>query len=328
MGQIVDARQGACYFGFGPSFARPSGRDFKEHFQMRANLAALCLAAFAGAGFCYGQSGQTAAPTITGSILQPGYTSVYCSGFLKDTKVPDEMRVISGEQAGYKIIYGERENVYLNQGTDKGLRVGDRMMVVRRNEDPDRVEWFKGQNRIASGMGMLYADVGQLRVVSVLPKTAVAEVVFTCSEMQRGDIVRPFEERAAPPFKEAGQFDHFAPVSGKPVGMVVTSSTFEQSQGQGSVVYVNLGAAQGIKVGDYLRIFRYQGREIEYAPQTKGYATEIYGYGSAPARYSGKEMPREVLGEAIILNASRNAATAMITFSSVDIFAGDEVEIE
>jgi len=159
-------------------------------------------------------------------------------------------------------------------------------------------------------------------------KTSVAEIDFSCAYMQRGDIVRPFEERAAPPFKELGPFDHFAPVSGKPVGMVVTSFAYQQSQGQGATMYVNLGAAQGVKVGDYLRVFRYQGKDIEYAPQTKGYAYQIYGFGSSPTRYEWKDLPREVLGEGIVLNASRNAATVFVTFSSVDIYAGDNVEIE
>jgi hypothetical protein len=294
---------------------------------MRANLAALCLAALAGTGVCYGQSGEPV-PATTGSILQPGYTSVYCSGFLKDTKVPEEMRVISGEQPGYKILWAERERVYINQGSSKGIRVGDRMMVVRQTEDPDRVEWFKGQNKLAKSMGLLYADIAQLRIVDVQARTSVAEVLFSCSDMNRGDIVRPFEERPAPPFKEVGTFDHFTPVSGKPVGTIVTSSTFQESQGQGMTMYVNLGAAQGLKVGDYLRIFRYQGKDIEYAPNTKGYAYEAYGYGSAPHPYGPKDLPREVLGEAVILNASRNGATALITFSSADIYAGDNVEIE
>src|SRR5260221_8878179 len=39
------------------------------------------------------------------------------------------------------------------------------------------------------------------------------------------------------------------------------------------------------KVGDYLRVFRYQGRDIERIPQSKGYADQIYGFGSSPARY-------------------------------------------
>jgi hypothetical protein len=177
-------------------------------------------------------------------------------------------------------------------------------------------------------MGQLYADIGQLRVVNVLPKTSIAEVAFSCADMIRGDIARPFEERPAPPFKEIGPFDHFAPVSGKPVGTVVTSRNFQQSQGQGSTMYVNLGAAQGVKVGDYMRLFRFQGKDIETAPQTKGYAYQLYGYGSTPTRYEWKDLPREVLGEGIVLNASRNAATVFITFSSADVYAGDNIEIE
>jgi len=58
---LLTPRRGACYFDLGIAFAWPSGRDFKEHFSMRANLAALCLAAvFAGAGVCYGQSAPRA----------------------------------------------------------------------------------------------------------------------------------------------------------------------------------------------------------------------------------------------------------------------------
>jgi Flagellar assembly protein T, C-terminal domain len=291
---------------------------------MRANLAALCLAAFAGAGVCYGQS----APGAPASTLQPGYSTVYCSGFVKDSKLPEDIRVVSGEQASYKIVFAEHDNVYLNRGSDNGIRIGDRFMVVRETEDPNRIEWFKGQMRLEKAIGILYTDLGQLRVVSVQAKTSVAEVVFSCHDLQRGDIVRPFEERAVPPFKEVGPFDHFAPVSGKPVGMVVTSRAFQESQAQGATMYVNLGAAQGVKVGDYLRVFRYQGKDIEYAPQTKNYAYEIYGFGSSPTRYEWKDLPREVLGEGIVLNASRNAATVFVTFSSVDIYAGDNVEIE
>lgn len=291
---------------------------------MRANLAALCLAALAGTGVCYGQT----APADGATTLQPGYTTVYCSGFVKDTKLPNDLFIVSGEQAGYKVVFGQRENVYINRGTDNGVRVGDRFMVMRQTEDPNRVDWFQGQTKIQNAMGVLYQDLGQLRVVSVLAKTAVAEVIFSCDYMQRGDIVRPFEERPVPPFKELSTFDHFAPVSGKPVGTVVNSSDYQQSTGQGHTVYVNLGAAQGVKVGDYMRLFRYQGRDIETAPQSRGYATEIYGFGSSPVKYQWKDLPREVLGEGIVLNASRNAAAVFITYSSAEVYPGDNIEIE
>jgi hypothetical protein len=290
---------------------------------MRAIPAALCLAVFASAGVCYGQQSTPALTT-----LQPGYTTIYCSGFVKDTKLPDDLYLISGEQASYKVVFGQGENVYINRGSDNGVRIGDRFMVLRHTGDPTRIEWFKGQKRITNSMGVLYSDIGQLRVVSVLPKTSIAQVIFSCMDMQRGDIVRPFEERPSPPYKEPGAFDHFAPVSGKPVGTIVNSSFFQQSQGQGMTVYVNLGASQGIKVGDYLRVFRQQGRNIETVAQTKNYIYQLYGFGSTPVRYEWKDLPREVLGEGIVLNASRNAATVFLTFSSAEVYPGDNVEIE
>lgn len=295
---------------------------------MRAKIAALCLILNAGAAVCWAQApAENANAPAAGPTGQVSYTKVYCSGFVKDAKVPDDARLVSGEQISYKVIFSQGERVYLNQGSDKGVRVGDRFVVVRATQDPS-TEWFRGQFKLTKAMGILYEDLGQVKVVSVLPKTSIAEVTFACDYMQRGDIVRPFEERPVPPFKDLGTFDHFAPVSGKPVGMMVTSIDFQQSEGQGSTVYVNLGAAQGMKVGDYVRFFRYQGKMDEYAPQTRGYQTELYGFGSSPVRYQGKDLPREVLGEGIVLNASRNGSAVLITFSSADIYTGDNVEIE
>lgn len=54
----------------------------------------------------------------------------------------------------------------------------------------------------------------------------------------------------------------------------------------------------------------------------------MYGFGSAPARYEWNDLPREILGEGIIINVSRNSSTMMITLSSAQMYAGDYVEIE
>ena len=130
------------------------------------------------------------------------------------------------------------------------------------------------------------------------------------------------------PFKESAKFDHFAPVSGKPVAMVVAGKDFHNASGQNDAIYVNLGTNQGVKVGDYFRVFRYQGTLAETAPQTKGYQYALYGFGSAPKKYEWNDLPREVLGEGIVLSASRNSSTVMITYSSSQIYAGDYVELE
>ena len=131
-----------------------------------------------------------------------------------------------------------------------------------------------------------------------------------------------------PPFKEATAFDHFAPISGKNIAMVVAGKDHHDAFGKNSAVYVNLGTNQGVKVGDYFRIFRYQGSTAETVPQTKDYQFTMYGFGSAPQRYNWNDLPREILGEGIVFNVSHNSSTMMITVSSSQIYAGDYVEIE
>src|SRR5260370_23304159 len=165
-------------------------------------------------------------------------------------------------------------------------------------------------------MGTSYMDLGQIRVVNVLPNVSVGQVSFSCGFMQRGDILEPYQDRPAPPFKDPAPFDHFAPISGKQVGMVVAGKDYGQTYGKLSAIYVNLGTNQGVKLGDYFRIFRYQGSTAETVPQTKDYQFMMYGFGSAPQRYSWNDLPREILGEGIVCKLSRNSSTVMITFSS------------
>lgn len=285
---------------------------------MRAKFAALFVSTLVGAGICSAQV----------TAKQADYSSVYCSGFVTDQKMPDATRLISGEQSGYKITFARGDYVYLNRGQDKGVRVGDRYSVIRPEHDPSGVVWFKWQAKLMKAMGTHYLDAGQLRVVDVQPKVSIAQVTFSCDYMQRGDIVLPYEDRPAPAFKDEAPFNHFAPVTGKPVAMVVESRDYQQSAGRGSTVYVNLGTEKGVKVGDYFRVFRYQGSMAETAPQTKGYQDRVYGFGSSPQRYSWNDLPREVLGEGIVLNVSRNSSTVLLTYSTSDIYAGDYVEIE
>jgi hypothetical protein len=291
---------------------------------MRARIAILSLSVFLGAAASPAQNVVPAAPRIP----QIDYSTINCAGFVSDQKVPDEIRVVSGEQSNYKITFARGDYVHINRGLDKGVRVGDRFTVVRPDKDPTDVPWFKWQKKLLHAMGTPYADAGQVRVVNVLPKVSVAQVVFSCGYVQRGDIVLPYEDRPVPPYKDAAAFDHFAPVSGRQVGMLVAGKDYGQIYGKLSAVYVNLGSNQGVKVGDYLRIFRYQGSIAETVPQEKGYQYTLYGFGSAPAKYAWNDLPREVLGEGIVINVNRNSSTMMITFTSIETYAGDYVEIE
>ncbi len=258
----------------------------------------------------------------------PNTTDIYCSGIVTNENVPYDTYLISGEQSNYKIVFSQGDLVYVNKGSDQSVKVGDEFLVSRPMKDPLLVKWFSWQPGLLRAMGRTYADMGRLRVVNVQPKVSIAEVVFACDYMQRGDVVRPFAERPVPPFKDSAKFDRFAPVSGKSTAMVVTTKNFGQEAGTNSVVYINLGSGQGVKVGDYFRIFRYQGVNHETAFQVYGTAYKIYGFGSAPARYKWDDLPREILGEGIVVRVAPNASTVLITFSLREIYVGDYVELE
>ncbi|HXO60763.1 MAG TPA: hypothetical protein VN850_03035 [Candidatus Acidoferrales bacterium] len=290
---------------------------------MRATLAGLSFFLFfAAAATSAQESAQPGSATNS-----PDYTAVNCSGFVSDN-VSTDIRVISGEQSNLKITFTRGDYVYINRGRDKGVQVGDRFSVVRPTSDPLDVQWFKWQQKLIKAMGQLYADTGQVRVVNVQPNVSIAQIDFSCGYMERGDIVRPYVERPSPPFKDAPAFDHFAPVNGKRVAMVVAGIDNTEMYGKNTTVYVNLGSNQSVRIGDYFRIFRYEGTLAETAPQSKNYQYELYGFGSAHAKYTWKDLPREIIGEGIVINEGPNGSTMLITYSSLPVYAGDYVELE
>ena len=262
-------------------------------------------------------------------------SDIYCTGVATDEPVPADTYLISGENSGYKNTFQQGDHVYINRGADQGVKVGDIFEVVRPVSDPmedkwfklQSHEWFKWQSKLIHAMGTMYADIGQVRVIRVQPKVSIAELKLTCDLMQRGDIVRPLTARPAPAYHDAN-FDPFALPSGKKTAMIVTTKSYGQIAGVGAIVFVNLGSAMGVQVGDYFRVFRYQGTRIDMIYQVKNTAYKVYGYGSAPVAYQWDSLPRQVLGEGLVLRTGPNSSTVLLTLAREEIYDGDYVELE
>ena len=254
--------------------------------------------------------------------------TMYCSGTITRDTVPQGSYIISGEQSVDKVAFVANALVYINRGSGQGVKVGDEFLVVRPVKEELKEVWFKGQLELMHAMGQTWADLGRLKVVHVGDKVSTAEVASTCDYIQRGDVILPFQERPAPPLKPNAQVvDPFAPATGK-TGMVVSSRFFGQASGTNSIVYVNLGTSQGVRVGSYLRIFRSQGRGVSTIYQEKDTEYKLFGFGSTPVAYAWPELPREILGEGIVVRVSGNTATLLITAMRHEVYAGDYVEVE
>jgi len=261
-------------------------------------------------------------------VHTPIPNDMYCSGVISKEAVPQDTFVVTGEESNYKTTFQEGDYVYLNKGASQGVHVGDRFAVIRGVTDPTQEPWFKSQFMLLHALGTLWQDEGRVKVVVVYPNTSIAQIGSSCEYMQRGDIAVPFVERTAPPLKSEANFDRFAPPSGKPKGMLVTGKSFQVSYGTYDIVYVNLGEAQGVHVGDYFRMFRYQGQENEVAYQIKRIAFEIYGYGGVSSDFKWDSVPREILGEGIVVRTSKNSSSVLVTFELKPLYAGQYVELE
>ena len=284
------------------------------------------------AGLILALSGGAASAQNRAAAPYPN--DVYCSGVVTTEAVPRDSYIITGEESNLDVVFSDHDYVFINKGSSKGVKVGDEFSVIRPVEDPTKYDWTKWQSSILHKMGTVWEDEGRLKVTDARPDVSIAQIVRGCGYMQRADIVLPFVERPEPPLKPA-QFDRFAPLNGKALAMVITSQKFQPQVGRNDIIYVNLGSSQGVKVGDYFRIFRYTGTQNETAYQTRRFAFDVdgdlgptYGYGTVSKKYNWSNMPREVLGEGVVLRTAPNAATVLITFSEREIYAGDYVEME
>jgi hypothetical protein len=262
------------------------------------------------------------------STTTPTQMNLYCSGVITDKAVSDKLYVISGEDSSYKTTFAPGDTIYINAGVEQGVKAGDLFDVIRPVTDPmSQTAWFKYQNMLTRAMGTRYADIGRLRVVHADAKTSTVELALGCDLVQRGDTIQPFVARPAPQFHDV-KLDLYSAPSGKKIAMVVTSKDYNALNAAGNIVYVNLGSDQGVKIGDYFRVFRYQGSRNEAGYQEKYTAFKMLGFGSTPVAYEWNNLPRETVGEGIVLRTGPNSSTVLLTDSRRGVYSGDYVELE
>ncbi len=275
------------------------------------------------------QDPQVAPTVLPANIVQKGvaatYTDVYCAGWMSPTDVSNNSYVLAGEQSPNTARFVKNDSIFL---AGSGWQEGQKLSIVRRAKDPNYYMIYRGQFAELKKAGNLFFDLGQATVTVAKGNTAVAHVDFSCDAIVPGDLVMPFKERTLVDFHPRPfAFQHFAALKGTTEGRIILTKDFDVYMGEGKKFYVNIGANQGLKPGDYLRIYRGYAKE-DYDPadreslQTLSYDDDqMKEPGTNPKRYG--EIPKRNLGEAVVLMTTPTTATAMVTFASEDIQIGD-----
>ena len=293
-------------------------------------------------------SAQTAARVRTPAAHE---SESACGGFIEQNPQAAVGQVVGGFHETERRLFAQGDLLYIDAGAQAGVREGQEFSVVRPRGR------FSSKFSKKGSLGVYTQEVGRLRVVRVRDRVSVAEVTKACSDLLLGDLLRPYAPREVPPARAEGAFDLFAQPTGKQTGRIVLARDAREAVSRDDVVFIDLGAEDNLKVGDYLTVFRPEGHGtlINYgeeisANSRRGYESserrggtfsnkaqrvrDVNGPKSGPTvktpeiKRSRPPIPRKVVGELVVLRVEGRTATAVVTRVAQEIYTGDAVEVQ
>lgn len=269
----------------------------------------------------------------------PTPADINCAGFITKDRIPDANYVNGGLQTPTSTKFENGEMVYL---AGSGYQAGQLYAIVREMRDLNEYEIYPGERKVLAAAGHPYGEIGRVRVVDTRSHSAIAQVEFSCDPINPGDVAMPFVEKPPVAFHVPGHFDRFAPANGKLSGRIVLGKDFDSVLGTGMKLYLNMGANQGVKVGDYFRVVRsytatlrdpvdslsfmtWTSEDTQARPPTfeANRLTKTKG-----ANIHVADLPRRAVGEVVVLSVTPSSSSAMVVFALEDVYAGDTVELD
>ncbi len=278
---------------------------------------------------------------------------LYCAGHIRYERFSASPEIVGTEEEQEKRVFAAGDIVYMNAGTQQGIRSGHEFMILRPRGEPKQVHTQK-----SGFLGIYVEEVGQLEVLKALDTTSVAQITYSCDTVLLGDLLTPVPERVSPVAPADLPVDRFADPSGKQIGRVMMARDGREMVTRNDIVYIDLGAEDNLAVGNYLTIFREVGTgnitRIDFPELARtrswGFQSQRFrggGFGIQAQRsketsaglYRGRPitsreiqnkrppMPRKIVGEMVILNVQRRTATALITRVAQEVHTGDFVEV-
>jgi hypothetical protein len=272
-------------------------------------------------------------------VQMPTYADVYCAGFINRQSLPDANFVAGGLNTPTTTKFVKDDIVYL-QGT--GYNTGAEYEIVRALKDVNEYELFPGQAKLLKATGQPYAEVGRVRIIDTRSRAAVAQIEYSCDPINPGDTAIPFTEKSMIAFHPPMRFDRFLPTSSKVSGRIVMARDFDSELGTGQKVYFNVGANQGVKVGDYFRATRQYEADLHDPVDSLSFKAALsedtqkkqpsvdpnfLTKSNGPVIHV-RDLPRRAVAEVVVIGTTPTTATGMIVFAMEDVHAGDDIELD
>jgi hypothetical protein len=243
-----------------------------------------------------GVAGQVIARPGVGEQLIPAIEemALQCAHYVISDDEDDSLYILGSEQGETKIGLAERDIVYLSKGSNAGVKAGD--MYTAHHPSYEVKHPSSGRT-----IGRKIETTGWVRVILVQENSSTAIIERSCQDTHAGDYMRPFEKASVPLIVRRPPPDRLTPPSGKIEGAIVDIADDTMIAGQGQLVSINLGTANGIAPGNIMTVFKIM-------------------YPSVPTS-------RNVVGELAVVSVRERTATAVVTYSNDHIMNGDRIEL-
>jgi hypothetical protein len=319
----------------------------------------VCLLALAFTTNAQSPTPQVVMPGSGQPLRVAGKFSLYCAGYIRYQRLPGMPEIVGAEEEQEQRTYADGDIVYLNAGSQQGIKEGQNFQIIRPRGD------VKGVHKQKRGfLGTYIQEIGQLQVFKVRENTSAAQITFTCDAALLGDLLAPIPDRESPLQRAEEDLDRFADPTGKQNGILMMAKDSREMVTRNDIVYIDLGSEDQIKRGDYLTIYRPLGtgnvtrvdNEEMARNRATGFQSNRYHGGGfsnqatrakdstafrdTEGRYRYKPitsrevkrhrplMPRKIVGELVIIDVQTRTATAIITRVASEVHTGDWVEIQ
>ena len=212
---------------------------------------------------------------------------VTCTDLPILTKPIPRLTVRGRQDTDNRFAMATGDTVVIARQADDGLAVGQRYVASRLNRDE---QYFP---RPGEGYGGLRVT-GFITVTAINEWNALANVDFACDAIQPGDYLETFVDTSLPSSAAAMLFPDFSDR-----GAILFGADNRALFGQGDILSIDRGTAQGVTVGARYAVYR--------------------------DKHMGDGTPLIHLGELVVMSTSETTSKVVVTKASGGILSGDTV---
>jgi len=210
---------------------------------------------------------------------------------------------ITGNKRDDRQYLGEGETIYLNGGTDQGVKVGDRLLILK-TVARKLVHPFTTKKKL----GDVVKQAGVVRITTTQAKGSLAVIERCMDSVELGDRLVRFTEPANLPLQ--ARTDITDPVKVAPdAAVVVYIRDGKLNSASGDMLIIDKGTSSGLKVGDVLLALR----------------ARTFPVGTGSEKKPPMESVDHYLGQVLVVRSEAGTATCRVLRTIEELRNGDTI---